>query len=135
MSGAKLTLEVIGGVIGRGYFRCGGFGLFQGEGMLRFDSAEGTDGEAAAGVSLQVFDVGAGSVARFFERLHRAMAIFAAHELIAFGEGFVEAAGEPASTHLHLAFGHHRRFFLGTTGELRCLPVSRPPPRLLRSQG
>jgi len=34
-----------------------------------------------------VFDVGSGSVAGFFERLHRAMAIFAAHDLIAFCEG------------------------------------------------
>lgn len=90
----------------------GWFGLFQREGMLGFDSAEGAYGEAAAGVSLQVFDVGSGSVAGFFEGLHGAVAIFAAHELIAFGEGFVEAAGEPAPTHLHLALRHDRRFFL-----------------------
>ena len=52
--------------------------------MFRFDSAERANREPAAGVSLQVFDVGSGSVAGLFERLHRAMAIFAAHELIAF---------------------------------------------------
>jgi len=80
--------------------------------MFRFDSAERADREAAAGVSLQVFDVGSGSEARFFERLHRAMAIFAAHELIAFCEGFVEGACEPTATHLHLALRHYRRFFL-----------------------
>jgi len=88
------------------------FVLFQREGMFRFDSAERADREAAAGVSLQVFDVGSGSEARFFERLHRAMAIFAAHELIAFCEGFVEGAWEPTATHLHLALRHYRRFFL-----------------------
>ena len=70
--------------------------------MFRFDSAERADREAAAGVSLQVFDVGSGSEARFFERLHRARAIFAAHELGAFCEGFVEGAWEPTATHLHL---------------------------------
>ena len=82
--------------------------------MFRFDSAERADREPAAGMSLQVFDVGSGSEARFFERLHRAMAIFAAHELIAFCEGFVEGAGEPKAAHLHLAFRHHRRFFPGS---------------------
>jgi hypothetical protein len=86
--------------------------LFQREGMFRFDSAERANREPAAGVSLQVFDVGSGSETRFFERLHRAMAIFAAHDLIAFSEGFVEGAWEPTPTHLHLALRHHRRFFL-----------------------
>ncbi len=80
--------------------------------MFRFDSAEGAHWEAAAGVSLEVFDVGAGSGAGFFERLHRAVAVFAAHEFGAFGERFVEGAGEPAAADLHLALGHHRRFFL-----------------------
>ena len=79
--------------------------------MFRFDSAERADREAAAGVSLQVFDVGSGSEARFFERLHRAMAIFAAHDLSAFCQGFVNGAGEPTPTHLHLALRHYRRFF------------------------
>jgi hypothetical protein len=41
--------------------------------------------------------------ARFLERLHQAMAIFAAHELRAFCEGFVEGAWQPAPTHPHLA--------------------------------
>ena len=90
------------------------FALFQRKWMFRFGSAERADREAAAGVSLQVFDVGSGSVAGFFERLHRAVAIFAAHKLIAFCEGFVEGAWEPTPTHLHLALRHHRRFFLGS---------------------
>ena len=88
--------------------------LFQCEGMFRFDSAERADREAAAGVCLQVFDLGSGSEARCFERLHRAVAMFAAHELIEFGEGFPEGAGEPTPTHLHLALRHHRRFFPGS---------------------
>ena len=82
--------------------------------MFRFDSAERANREPAAGMSLQVFDVGSRSVARFFERLHRAMAIFAAHDLIAFRERFVESAREPTPTHLHLALRHHRRFFLSS---------------------
>ncbi len=82
--------------------------------MFRFDSAERANREPAAGVSLQVFDVGPGSVAGFFERLHRAVAIFAAHELSAFCEGFPESAWEPTAAHLHLALGHHRRFFLNS---------------------
>jgi len=80
--------------------------------MLRFDSIERANREPAAGVSLKVFDVGSGSVAGFLERLHRAVAIFAAHDLIAFCERFVEGAWEPTSTHLHLALRHHRRFLL-----------------------
>jgi hypothetical protein len=82
--------------------------------MLRFDSAERANREPAAGVPLKVFDVGAGSVAGFFERLHRAMAKFAAHDLIAFCEGFVEGAREPTPTHPHLALRHHRRFLLSS---------------------
>ena len=82
--------------------------------MFRFDSAERADREPAAGVSLQVFDVGAGSVAGFFERLHRAMAIFAAHQLTAFCEGFVDGAWEPTPTHLHLALRHHWRFLFSS---------------------
>jgi hypothetical protein len=68
--------------------------------MFECCSTERTNREPAAGVSLQVFDVGFGSVAGFFERLHRAMTIFAAHDLIAFCEGFVERAWEPTPTHL-----------------------------------
>ena len=82
--------------------------------MFRFDSAERANREPTAGVPLQVFDVGSGSVAEFFERLYWAMAIFAAHDLIAFCEGFVERAWEPTPTHLHLALRHHRRFLLSS---------------------
>jgi hypothetical protein len=52
--------------------------------MFRSDFAERANRESAAGVSLQVFDVGSGSVAGFFESLHLAMAIFAGHKLIPF---------------------------------------------------
>jgi hypothetical protein len=89
---------------------CWPHALFQRERMFRFDSAR----EPAVGVSLQVFDVGSGSEARFFERLHRAIAIFAAHDVIAFCEGFIEGARKPTPTHLHLALRHHRRFLLGS---------------------
>ena len=88
------------------------FALFQREGMFRFDSTKRADWEPTAGMSLKMFDVGSGSVAGFFERLHRAMAIFAAHELIALCEGFIDGAWEPTPTHLHLALRHHRRFLL-----------------------
>ena len=80
--------------------------------MFGFDSAEGADGEAAAGVALEVFDVGSGSEAGFFEGLDGAVAVFAAHEFGAFGEGFPEGAGEPAAAHLDLALGHYRGFLL-----------------------
>jgi hypothetical protein len=60
--------------------------------MFRFDSTERANREPATGVSLKVFDVGSGSVAGFLERLHWAVAIFAAHVLIAFCKRFVEGA-------------------------------------------
>jgi hypothetical protein len=80
--------------------------------MFRFDSTERANRESAAGVPLKVFDVGSGSEARFLERLHWAVAIFAAHDLIAFCKRFVEGAWEPASAHLDLALRHHRRLLL-----------------------
>lgn len=80
--------------------------------MLRLDSTERANREPAAWVSLQVFDVGAGSIAGFFERLHRAVAMFAAHELIAFRERFKDGAWEPTPTYLHLALRHNRRFLI-----------------------
>jgi hypothetical protein len=80
--------------------------------MFGFDSAEGADRESAAGVALKVFDVGAGAETGFLEGLHGAVAVFAAHEFGAFGEGFVEGAGEPAAAHLHFALRHDRRFLL-----------------------
>jgi hypothetical protein len=82
--------------------------------MLRFDSAEGANGESTAGVALKVFDVGSGSVAGLLERLDRAVAIFAAHELIAFCKRFVDRAWEPAPTHLHFALRHDGRFLPGS---------------------
>lgn len=88
--------------------------LFQCEGMFRFDSTEGADREPAASVCLKMFDVGSGSGVGFFERLDGAVAIFAAHDFIAFFNRFVEVAWEPASTHLHLALSHHRRFLLSS---------------------
>jgi hypothetical protein len=80
--------------------------------MFGFDSAEGADRESAAGVALEVFDVGAGSCAGFLEGLDGAVAVFAAHEFSAFGERFVEGAGEPTAAHLHFALRHDRRFLL-----------------------
>ena len=80
--------------------------------MFRFDSTERANRESAAGVSLKVFDVGSGSFAGFLERLHWAVAIFAAHGLLAFCERFIEGAWEPTPTHLNLALRHHRRFLL-----------------------
>jgi hypothetical protein len=78
--------------------------------MFGFDSTEVANREPAACVSLKVFDVGTGSLAGFFEGLDGAVAVSAAHELIAFCEGFVDGAWEPTPTHLHLALRHHRRF-------------------------
>ncbi len=80
--------------------------------MSRFDSTERAHRESAAGVSLKVFEVGSGSVAGFLERLHGAMAISAAHDLIAFCENFVEGTWKPTPTHLNLALRHDRRFLL-----------------------
>ena len=111
-----------------------GFDLFQRVGMFRFDSTERADREAAAGVCLQVFDVGSGSEARFFERLHWAMAMFAAHELIAFGEGFPEGAGEPTPAHLHLALRHHRRFFPGSHSRILMPPDEMSAYLLLQTE-
>ncbi len=77
--------------------------------MHRLDAAERAYREPAPGVSLQVFDVGAGSGAGFLERLHRAMAVLAAHQLTALRQRLIEGAGQPSPTHLHLALRHHRR--------------------------
>jgi hypothetical protein len=94
--------------------------------MFRFDSAERANREPASAVSLQVFDVGSGSVAGFFERLHRAMAIFAAHDLIAFCEGFVEGAWSQRprtfTSHSVITGG----FLLVVTDVFGCLPTSCP---------
>ena len=80
--------------------------------MFRLDFTECADREAAARVLLKVFDVGPGSIAGFFERLHRTVAIFAAHDFLAFGERFVEGAWEPATSCFHLALRHDRGFLL-----------------------
>jgi hypothetical protein len=85
--------------------------LSQGERMFRFDSAERANRKPTASMSLQIFDVGSGSVAGFLERLHQ-MTIFAPHDLAAFRERFEDRAWEPTATHLHLALRHHRRFVL-----------------------
>jgi hypothetical protein len=103
--------------------------LFHREGMFRFDSAERANREPAASVPLQVFDVCSRPIAGFLERLHRPMAIFAAHELIAFCERFEDSAWEPTPTHLHLALCHHRRFLLSSHGyEMPPNKVSAPIP-------
>jgi hypothetical protein len=82
--------------------------------MFRSDSAERANREPTAGVSLQMFYVGSRPVAGFFEGLYLAMAVLAAHELIALCKGFVDGAWEPTPTHFHLALRHHRRFIFGS---------------------
>jgi hypothetical protein len=94
--------------------------LFQGERVFGFDSAESANRESAAGVALQVFDVGPGTSAGFFQRLHRAVAVFAAHQLVAFRESFVEAAWQPTAAYFDLALRHDRRFLLRRHGLVRC---------------
>jgi hypothetical protein len=64
-------------------------GLFQSEWVFGFYSAEFAGRKSAAWVALQVFDVGSGTCAGLFQRLHRAVAVFAAHRLAALGESFV----------------------------------------------
>ena len=88
--------------------------------MFGLDSAELVGGEAAAGVTLKVLDVGSGASCRFFQCLHRAVAVFAAHEFAALGEGFKEGAGEPAAAYLDLALRHDRRFLVWRHGWVRC---------------
>jgi hypothetical protein len=88
------------------------FRLISTRGIFRSYSAKGANREPAPSMSLQVFHVGSGSVAGFLERLHRAMAISAAHDLVAFCERFEDGAWQPPPTHLHLALRHHRGFLL-----------------------
>jgi hypothetical protein len=57
--------------------------------VFGFDSAEFADGKFAAWVTLQVFDVSSGTCAGLFQRLHWAVAVFAAHHLATLGESFV----------------------------------------------
>jgi hypothetical protein len=64
-------------------------GLFQSEWVSGFYSAEFAHRESAARVALQMFDVGSGTCAGLFQRLHRAVAVFAAHRLSTLGESFV----------------------------------------------
>jgi len=64
-------------------------GLFQSEWVFGFDAAKFANRKSAARVALQVFDVGSGTCAGLFQRLHRAMTIFAAHQLATLGESFV----------------------------------------------
>lgn len=64
-------------------------GLFQGEWVFGFDSAEFADRKSAAWVALQVFDVGSCTCAGLFQRLHRAVAVLAAHHFATLGESFV----------------------------------------------
>ena len=79
-------------------------------------------------MALKVFDVGSGSVAGFFERLHRAVAIFAAHDLVALCEGLVERAGSQRprtfTSHSVITGG----FFLVDIDVFRCFPKNCPHP-------
>lgn len=84
--------------------------------MFRFDSAEFADRESAAWVALQVFDVSSGTRAGLFQRLHRAVAMFAAHHLATFGESFEDGAWQPTTARFDLTLRHHRWFLLGSHG-------------------
>jgi hypothetical protein len=64
-------------------------GLLYSEWVFGFDSAEFADRKSAAWVALQVFDVGSGTYAGLFQRLHRAVAVFAAHHFATLGESIV----------------------------------------------
>lgn len=87
--------------------------------MFGFDPTELADWKPAAGMALQVFDVGPSSSAGLFQRLHRPVAVFAAHHLFALGEGFVDGAGQPTATYFDLALRHHRRLLpCGHSGEM-----------------
>jgi hypothetical protein len=88
--------------------------MSQRELMFGFAPPERATEGTAAGVSLKVFDVGSGPGAGFLERLHWAMAIFAAHDLVPFCEHFVEGARKPTPTHLHLALRDFKRLLLST---------------------
>jgi hypothetical protein len=88
--------------------------LFQREWMFGFDSTERANRKPAARVALQVFDVGSGTCAGFFQRLHWAVAVFAAHNLVSLGEGFIECAWQPTAPYFDLALRHHRRSLLSS---------------------
>jgi hypothetical protein len=49
--------------------------LLQREWMFGFDTTERVNREPAAGVALHVFDVGSGTCAGFFQRLHWAVTV------------------------------------------------------------
>jgi hypothetical protein len=80
--------------------------------MFRFHPTERSHRKPAPAVSLQVFNVRPRPLAGFLQRLHRPMAIRAAHHLIAFHERFPQRARHPSPTHLHLTLRHHRRLLL-----------------------
>jgi hypothetical protein len=80
--------------------------------MFGFNSTEFSNRKSAARVALQVFDVGSETCARFFQRLHRAVAVFAAHHLASVCESFGEGAWQPTAPYFDLALCHHWRFLL-----------------------
>jgi len=92
--------------------------------MLVLNSAELANWKSAARVALQVFDVGSGAGARFFQRLHRAVAVFAAHQLASLGEGFVEGAWQPTAPYFDFALRHDWRFLLSSHRLVRCSRMS-----------
>lgn len=94
--------------------------LLQRQWMFGFDSAERADRKSAAGVALQMLDMGPCACAGFFQRLHRTVAVFAAHNFVPFGEGFVDGARQPTAPYFDLALGHHRRFLPGSHPLVRC---------------
>ena len=55
-----------------------------------------------------MFNVSPRARARLFQRLHRLVAIFAAHQLATLGQRLPQTARHPPPAHLHLALRHHR---------------------------
>ena len=98
-------------------------GLFQCEWVFGFDSTELANRKSAARVALQVFNMGSSTCAGFLQRLHRAVAVFAAHDLASFGESLIDGAWQPAAAYFDLALRHDRRFLFSRHGCLRCSPT------------
>jgi hypothetical protein len=95
-------------------------GLFQSEWVFGLDAGEFADRKSAARVALHVFDVCAGACTGLFQRLHRAMAVLAAHRLTTLGESLVEGARQPTTAYFDLTLCHHRRPLPRSHRRVRC---------------
>ena len=85
---------------------------FNARGCFGLNTNERADREPASGMALQVLDVGSGTGGRFLQSLHRAVAVLAAHELVALRKRFVEGAWQPTAAYFDFALRHHGRFLL-----------------------